>query len=313
MNDSVSIGEVVKLIRINNNLSQEQLANLINVTRPVITNIESGKRNPTDEQLFDLSNKLEFDLVHFEHKIKPYKNLEHYLLAYRLNRLIDSGDYISIVNILEYNPTIKEFDYGEAAFIKTYYEAFTAYLVKRDFDLVYELCRKFFNVDKDNIENLKIKINMPEKYYGFVVLYACYFYDIGDYATSLLAQRKLLDFFNKTYFRNDLPSIEVNSFLKKYYIKTYLNIAELYFVNGDYEAALDFCEKSNIKSRQLNNLSVLSRIAKQKVVILYMMNRLADAKETYKDYEAICRLTDGMKYFEITTVEYKEKYPLLFE
>jgi len=45
--EEVEIGNRVKLARIENNLTQEQLAELIGVTRQTIGLIEAGKYNPT--------------------------------------------------------------------------------------------------------------------------------------------------------------------------------------------------------------------------------------------------------------------------
>ncbi len=46
-----TIGNIISILRDSNNLSQEQLANLTNVSRSVIAKIETGNRTPTEEQL----------------------------------------------------------------------------------------------------------------------------------------------------------------------------------------------------------------------------------------------------------------------
>ncbi len=312
MSDHISMGNVIRLLRTDNNLSQEQLANLINVTRPVITNIESGKRRPTEEQLFDLSNKLDFDLVNFEYNSKHYKTLEHYLLSYKLNKLLESHKYETIANIIETNPMFNELNYNNVLVEKLYYEALISSRLEANQDYVIKICNNFFNIDFNNIEKFKIKINMPEKYYGLIIILGANLYYQNNFKNSLSLHIKLLDFLEKNYFNNKLPSIEVSSFLKKYYIKCHLNISCCYFELKDYEKTLDFCDKAIYKSNQLNILNVLTRIIKQKIEVLCKLNKLSEAKETYLDYKSICKLTDSMKYFEKNTNFFENNYPELF-
>lgn len=59
MYDIKLIGQVIKYARIENGFSQEQLAELIDITPTHLKHIESGHRKPSIEVFFKLLNTLE--------------------------------------------------------------------------------------------------------------------------------------------------------------------------------------------------------------------------------------------------------------
>jgi transcriptional regulator with XRE-family HTH domain len=54
----------VRFFRIKKGLSQSQLAEKLNVTRPVISKLETGKQQPSLEQLIQISEVLEVSIDH---------------------------------------------------------------------------------------------------------------------------------------------------------------------------------------------------------------------------------------------------------
>ena len=60
-----SIGRKVKSLRLERGLSQEKLAEFINMSREHISCIERGKNMPTIETLFNLSKYFEIDIKEF--------------------------------------------------------------------------------------------------------------------------------------------------------------------------------------------------------------------------------------------------------
>ena len=57
-----SLGFNIKIARIKKNISQEQLAELINTSRTTISMIETARQNPTILKVIDISKVLEVDI-----------------------------------------------------------------------------------------------------------------------------------------------------------------------------------------------------------------------------------------------------------
>jgi DNA-binding XRE family transcriptional regulator len=65
--DDILVGISLKLIhyRINNNITQKELANVLGISQAMISKLESGDYNPSIEQLWKISKKLgwKFEVV----------------------------------------------------------------------------------------------------------------------------------------------------------------------------------------------------------------------------------------------------------
>lgn len=312
MNDYTSIANVINILRINKKLSQEQLANLINVSRTTITKIESGKRKPTAEQLILLSNKLDFDLISYVNTINKYKSYEHYLLAYELSKLVNASSVSEISKIIDSNPLFFELDYGEVKILRTYCETLVLIHIKDDIELAYDICIDFFNITNFIIKDFKPKINMPNEYYSMILNFGYCLSKKKDYSSLLTLQIITVGFLEDLYFSDELPYIDINNFYKKYYIVCLNNLADSYFTIGDFTNALDTCNKGINKSSQLNILSVLAMLIKLKIDILYNLDSLVEARETYSDFKSICKVTNNISYFNTSTKTLKIMYPKLF-
>ena len=57
-----NLGINIKSARLRSNVSQEQLAELTNISRNSVSLIETGKINPTILKVIDIANALEIDL-----------------------------------------------------------------------------------------------------------------------------------------------------------------------------------------------------------------------------------------------------------
>ena len=65
MDIKVAYGEKVKAIRKSQNVSQEKLAELAELDRTYISDIENGKRNVSIETVFKISKALDKPMVSF--------------------------------------------------------------------------------------------------------------------------------------------------------------------------------------------------------------------------------------------------------
>lgn len=307
-----TIGKIINFLRINKNLSQDQLANLTNVSRSVIAKIETGTRNPTEEQLIILSKKLNFDLNTFINKIHNYKSLEHYLLAYELTNLINTNHISNISDIIDKDPTFLELNYGEPKILKDYCETIVQIQIKNNIEAAYLSCINFFNIKDNNFSKFTPKINMPNQYYSMILnLWYCLCRK-SDYKNSIILSNITISFFENLYFNDDLPFINIDNFYRKCYIICLNNLSDTLFMVNDYINALNVCNKAIEKSKQLNVLNILPMLSKLKVELLYNLDKIYEAQESYIDFKSICRLTDNIAYYEKSTTDFIAKYPNLF-
>ncbi len=307
-----TIGNIISTLRNSKNLSQEQLANLTNVSRSVIAKIETGNRTPTEEQLILLSNKLNFDLISFTNNIHNYKTLEHYLLAYELMKLINKNNISSISDIIDENSIFSELNYGEPMILKIYCETIVQIQINKNIDFALSSCIDFFNIKKLDLSNFTPKINMPNQYYSMILNLGFCLNQIKDCSNAILLYNSTIDFFENLYFNDKLPLLNVDNFYRKYYIILLNNLADTYFNSDDYINALSICTKAIDKSKQLNILNILPMLVKLKVELQYNLGELAISQETYIDFKSICRLTNNMSYFESSTDTFQTKYLNLF-
>lgn len=312
MNNYNTIGNIIYILRTNMEISQEQLANISNVSRTVIAKIESGKRNPTEEQLTILSSKLNFDLLSYKDKIHNYKSFEHYLLASELTKLIKTHSIFEISEIIDNNPIFLELDYGQPKILKIYCETIVLITLKKNIDKAFKSCLKFFEIKKLNISNFYPKIGMPEQYYSMILNLGYCLSVKKDFNNSLILYNNTISFLENTYFNKNLPFINIDSFYSKYYIICLNNISDTYFIMKYFTDALSYCNKGIEYSAELNVLIVLPQLTKLKVEILYNLNRIDESKEAYWDFKSICRLSNNFNYFEQVSELFKTTYREIF-
>lgn len=307
-----ALGSLVKQLRENNNLSQYQLGKITNISRSTLSMIEVGTRIPTEEQLLMLTRTLKFDLVTFSKNTTTYKTIEHYIIATELISAINEHSVKKIINIYEKNMMLIEFNYGSPMILKKYCEIIIIVYEKKDISLAYKSTIEFLNIDINNLHKFKIPFNMPNYYYSLlvIVLYCLNFQK--KYNEVLTLELIIIDFLESSYFNDDFPFLQIDTFYNKYYIVALNNLADTYFTLNQYKNALYNCNKGIKFSNKLNILSILPMLLIIKVEIQYNLNLISEAKETFIDFKSLCHITDNFNYFETYKKDFEIKYPLLF-
>ncbi len=307
-----ALGLIIKQIRETNNLSQFQLANLSNISRTTLTMIESGKRMPTHLQLLELSRALNFDLIALSKSIYEYKTFEHYLITTKLIAALDSNSLDELVSIFENSPLIEELNYGSPLILKTYCECLIYIYHRNEIELPYNSAIEFFDIDLNNLHKFKPKLNMPNYYYSmFIILSNCLSLK-ENYEVLLTLELTVMEFLEYSYFGDNLPILELDTFHNKFYIIILNNLADTYFTLNRNAEALEVCNKAIKFSNKLDVLSLLPLLLKMKTEILYNLGMTLEAKEIYQDFKSFCRTTDRIVKFDSFTEVFKLKYPLLF-
>lgn len=68
------IGKNIRTIRIQKNLTQEDLAGLLFVTRQTVSNYETGRSSPDVDMLIQISDALEADINAIIHGVSPHND-----------------------------------------------------------------------------------------------------------------------------------------------------------------------------------------------------------------------------------------------
>ncbi len=312
MNENIKIGNFIKQLRKQRNLSQEDVAKQCNYVRSYISMIENGERELPPDLVLALSHILQFDLNNFIENIANFETEEHYLLVYELHNLINTNDVLAISNILKTNKLFEEFDYGEPKIIKLYCQVLVLLHIEKNTIEAYNLLIEFLSIDLSNLGSYKLQLNMPEKYYSLFLNLVICLSELNEIVLCKNLCILLVNFLEGSYFNPNLPFLNVKQFYKRYYVTCLNNLAYIYFLLNDFENSFIFCNKGIEYSNKLNILSLLPQLCELKVDINYNLDMIQDSVESYQEFKYICRLTNNVDYFNKTTITFKNKYPKLF-
>lgn len=306
-----NIGKLIRKLRIDRGLSQEQLANLCYRSRESISKFEKGLRNPSNAVLIELSLILEFDFVTYKMNIDKFKSDEHYIITHELIKCIDLHDNDKIIMLLNSDVVKNEFNYDEPLVIKQYCHILILINVYGDINGAYNLCVSYLEIDE--IKTFQPKINQYHQYYSIILNLIVCLNKMGEFENQLYLCAVTVNYLENTYFNHIIPHTSVDFFYKKYYIISLNNLADTHFYLNNLDDALKICNKGIQKSNELNILIILPMLLKLKIEIFCKLNNYCDAKSTYIQFNSFCEITNNVKYFEISTINFKKLYPSLFE
>ncbi len=308
MNKDNTFGALLKSIRIKNDFSQENLAKLTNHSRSAISMFESGERLPTNEFLVSLSKIFKFDFISLIENIDKYKNLDHYLLVNEILQLVSIRDDEKINKIINEHPLIQEFDYGEPLLLRQYCEVLMLMDYHKDYNKTFELCTKFLNIDPDNIQNFKPKIRANKRYYSQTINLCCCLRFLGEYEKLLTLSKILVKFLEDTYFKTDIPLVDIDFFFKRYYLISLYNQADAYFKLKDYTKALEVCKTVVSQCSKQNILDILPNTYRLNTEILFSLGDFEEGKHSLELFRAVCVITDNLEDFESIVEAFRVKY-----
>lgn len=72
------VGSKIKELRLDNNLSQEELGNKLNLSKQAISNYEAGRRDPGQDNLFSLAEIFRVSIDYFFPSTGPTTPLQEY-------------------------------------------------------------------------------------------------------------------------------------------------------------------------------------------------------------------------------------------
>ncbi len=303
-----TFGALLKSLRLKHDFSQENLAKLTNHSRSAISMFESGERLPTNEFLLRVSKIFKLDFINLVENIDKYKNLEHYLLVNEILQLVNIREDEKINQILKENPLVQEFDYGEPLLIKQYCEVLMCMDYHKDYQKTFELCTSFLNIDPNNIKAYKPKISMSRRYYSQTVNLCCCLRFLGEYQKLLDLSEILVEFLEDTYFKTDIPLMDIDFYFKRFYVISLYNKADAYFKLKDYQKALEICKTVVSECSKRNVLDILPNTYRLQTEVLFSLGNFEEGKNSLELFRAVCVITDNLEDFENIVEAFRVKY-----
>lgn len=306
------IGFVIKELRIKQGFTQQDIAAKTGCSRDLISKIELGKRQVSSDLLLSLSVCFQFNLINLSKYLNNYKNFDQYFAGLQLISCIENQDILKIKNLLNDNNIYATFNYGEPLLLKNYCTILVLLYIDNDYSQCLELTLSTLKIGFEDIKNYNIKISY-NYYYSILLVLSFLIKQKNEYALLLAFQEKFINFIEIHFFNNTFSIPSIDYYFKKLYTILLNNLADTYLDLFEFNTALTICQKGIVQCYHLNILSTLPPLLKLKVEILYKLDRLILAKETFNDFKSICNVTKMSDYLESVSSTFTTNYPLLFE
>ncbi len=293
------IGYILKKIRLNKSVTQQQLAEYCNCSKDNISKIERGIHKPAQDLLHSFSLFLKFDFITLNKKISNFKNYEHYLLTHEMIAFVDSKNLKGIEEILK-KPVIQndEFNYGEPLIVKDYCTSLVLFHIDKDYDKLLSLALKILNIDSfEDIETFVPEPQQHNYYYAIALSLGGVLNHQKNFKLLLTFQNNCLSFLENMYFNNIIPFSSIDLYYKKLYITVLNNYADTLYNLQNYEMSLEVCNKAINYSNTLYISNVILQLLKLKTFNLFHLNRLEDCKEYFAHFKSFCTINDNLDYF----------------
>lgn len=305
----MSIGNIIKQLRVKYNITQQDLANELSITKSYLSKIEKNERNISDTELMKLSTIFNINLLiikEFLTKFDSFDELEKY---YLLRNLIENKKIDDIEKFINENGNV--FISKEAVLQKEYSSALILAIKYKSYEDSINSCYKCLNIDNNtDIDNININI-----YYNstlsILVLLIYNLIMLNNYTKSLQVSERVIEYYNTVLHSKEFIFLNESFFFRKTYIIFLNNYAFTLFKNNQLEKALYYC---NYAIEQASNFSILNQLyllLETKMEILYALKNYKGAEEVYYMLKNLCIITNRIDVLENTNNLIKINYDLL--
>ncbi len=304
----IFIGELVKLKRIEMNLTQENLADLLSFTNSQISKIEKGKSGILPEVLYQLSYILNFDFIKISKYTYIFENYDDYCTYFKLKDVIAAADNNKIRQFLETH-TINLTNKKDDMYYAYQYANAIVTLDKDPFESVL-ICMEALDLTDKSLNDLVLTPYIhDDKLAIYTTLSVALSIDKENNTYFILAE-KLYEYFT-TYLFNDNNNsfVEQSFFVKKFYIIIMNNLAHFNFASGNYIKAILLCNTALSIANNLGILKFSNRILKLKMESLYLNGEIEEAKKYYIQALTLSQIMNEDKYCTHLMSVVENNYP----
>ncbi len=307
------LGSLVKQLRTEKNLSQEQLADIIECSRRHFLRIESGEVFPSRFLLKNLSDYFQVDFASYLQILTNFSSVENYNLYNKMR------DAIGYSNIEEMEAIVSEYQNNYTTLDQStqqmYHQcnALINVLKKRDWKTAENFCLESIKLD---IADFSLENPMTDKYNNPTYL------SLNSLASVLSYQGKKLE--AKTLFKKLIDNLEKNFINCSYeiaytvtitnvYISSLNNYATILVDENNFAKAMNLADKALDFSFKNDSLFLVGYLNFIKVEILYQNQEYTQAQDLYIKVITLLELLQD-EYRKNTLINIaKKEYPLLLE
>ncbi len=311
----MTIGEKIKILRINNNLSRVQLANILGYSEHYIKSLELNKREPTTIILEELEKVLNFDFKKFNEVLNRFTNEISFNTYNEIYEAISARDIDKLEKIYLSSFSADKDNTDEFSQLLLYCKAIVNSVKNKDFEEAKNNCIKGIKIDKKNfdVENIEFITTQlfSETSYSLLVSLTVQYILLGEIDKGKKITTALYNNFNNVILNNGIPINYYGTRIKKIYIVVINNLADICFNEYQFKESLELCNKGIALSHTFDTLNSLELLLKLKMENLYMLQRFNETKLAYIALYSICAIKENTNYLHNTNKVIKENYPLL--
>ncbi len=314
-NDNViSLGQLIKKLRIMKDMTQEELANDIGYSRRQIGRIESGELEISRELTTHLSKYFNIDLEEYIAVSRQFARYDSYEEYINFRKALQETDLKSIRKYRDRLIDNDEYKDGEKLQIIKYAECKLLAYESKDYIESNKKCFDALSVlgCSDYVKALRENI-LNEMSYATLFLLQYNYDQLGEIDILNELSIELVTHFENFVFKNPIPVKRDMYNLKKYYITALNNLAHTYLRLGKYTEALEYVNKSMDKSNDFGISIMLYATTHIKFEIYYLMGDIENSKEAYEIYVNTCKLTNHEDFRVAFHYIIEENYPKLLK
>ncbi len=241
-------GHIIKALRLNLNLTQENLANKIGYSRDTIRNLENGKSVPSLNLLNKLSYLFQIDLNRYFYNwinelFSPVQeNYYNFKYCIKAEEILIQNNLVIECKSNEYNPYTKNLKL-------CYYISTLCAFENGEITLIYNYIKKIFEIDNLDINNLSIKNQIFDTItYDAIALLGTYYYLSKNYNSCEKIINSLYSNLKNNFFKLKKLTPFSTQYIIKIYSYTMNNFATIMIHNNEYAKAnellnnaIEFC------------------------------------------------------------------------
>ncbi len=304
-----TVGKLVKTLRKNCYLTQEQLGEKIGYTREQISKIENGRVDPSREILAKMSDIFNFDIMSIVHIFDKFSSIEAYNGFKDLRCEIENRNLAEIKRISNEIRTLSDFSSGEPKQLILYADALIMTYVNKNYMKSIDLCREALNLIYDGNYQVAIETSyLTDTSYSLLFLLAANYEFISDNDSLKQVTESTLKNIESRVFNYELPLKKDTYFMKKCYIVALNNVAHYYHLLGDYSASLQYVEIGITKSNSYNILIILPFLLQLKFENLYLQGNYYESQKNFEMFSIICRITKNDDLLDDNIESFKKRY-----
>lgn len=312
-NKDFSIGLILKQLRVKKGITQNTLSEKTGYSIRQIRRFENDETTLHDEAISVLSRFYNVDLNAYISIESSFNSLDNYSNFVNLRRIIENNEFNKLKVEYDKLHNLADFKCGEPFLLIQYTLALIHSFEYKNYSESSSICinaLKAFNYS-DYTSSLNNSILVELAYpILFLISYNHVQCDEIDHAYNLSI--KLYDHFHSFVFSSPIPLKSDMYHLKKYYIVTANNLADLYFLSNNYEKSLKYLDLALDLAKEFRINLYMHYHMQLKFEIYYKIEDYKNAQRYYTIFENFCELNDKMAYYASVRNEINVQYPLLF-